>query len=88
MEARVGGMQNSERQDFKFHRIFSAIIVFLRLKCCFKEQVKTASISVIVFHTAFTLILFYYILYLQKKKKKKNSFEEEVKGVFWLDNSI
>lgn len=46
VEARVGSIQNSEPQDFKFHFIFSAVIVFLGLMCCPKEQVKTASIFV------------------------------------------
>lgn len=31
VEARIGSMQNSESQDFKFHCIFSAVIVFLGL---------------------------------------------------------
>lgn len=48
VEARLGSMQNPEPQDFKFHCTFSAVIVFLGLMCCSKEQVKTASISVLL----------------------------------------
>lgn len=63
VEARAGIMQNSEPQDFKFHCIFSAVIVHPGLMCYSKEQVKTAAIplSCCISHRFYVNTVLYFV---------------------------